>query len=128
MTHLSSVRLQQYLLLNHNTIRTKSNSNSHSILIFNTKIWESNIKLEFVSIQTYRANLGFASRKTVTQREIHLSESKMLMRPPVISPTCNTPPPTLSGWWCRNLSGRPSILANQSITFISSSVQAGLDA
>lgn len=72
--------------------------------------------------------LIFASRKTITQREVHLSENKMVVRPPLASPTCNTPPPTLSGWWCRNLSGRPSILANQSITFISSSVQAGLEA
>lgn len=56
-------------------------------------------KLGFVLIQIHRANLvGFASRKTITQREIHLSENKMQMRPPLISPTCNTPPPTLLGW------------------------------
>lgn len=82
----------------------------------------------FVSIQTHRAILVSASSKTITQREIDLRENKTLMRPPLIPPTCNTPPPTLSGWWCRNLSGRPSILASQSITFISSSVQAGLAA
>lgn len=55
--------------------------------MFNTKIWESNVKVGFVSIQTHRANLvGFGSRKTITQRKIPLSESKMSMRPPLISP------------------------------------------
>lgn len=42
--------------------------------------------------------------------------------------TCKTPPPWLPGWWCRKCSGSPSIFASQSMTFISSSVHAGLEA
>ena len=39
-----------------------------------------------------------------------------------------TPPPGLWGLVCRNSSGRPIILPSQSITIVSSSVQAGLEA
>lgn len=38
------------------------------------------------------------------------------------------PPPLLCEWWCRKNEGSPSALHSQSITLISNSVHAGLEA
>ncbi|KAH3866453.1 hypothetical protein DPMN_029517 [Dreissena polymorpha] len=43
-------------------------------------------------------------------------------------PACMTPPPMVCLLLCRNSEGRPIIFPNQSITIVSSSVAAGLDA